>query len=50
LTDPQTSGGLLISVAEDQAAAVLDLARADGFDHAVVVGRVAEGPVGVRVA
>lgn len=49
LTDPQTSGGLLISVAEDQAAAVLDLARRDGFAEAAVVGRVREGPGRVRV-
>jgi selenide,water dikinase len=50
LTDPQTSGGLLISVAEDQVSELLDLARADGFDHATIVGRVGEGPAGVRVA
>ncbi len=49
LTDPQTSGGLLISVAEDQAAAVLDLARRDGFAEAAVVGRVREGSGRVRV-
>lgn len=49
LTDPQTSGGLLIAVAEDQAGAVLDLARAEGFDAAAVVGRVVEGPPRVRV-
>jgi len=50
LTDPQTSGGLLISVAQDQAAALLDLAWGEGFEAAAVVGRVAEGPAGVRVA
>ena len=50
LTDPQTSGGLLISVAEDQADVLLDLAHADGFDRAAVVGRVGQGPAGVRVA
>ncbi|HEY1224584.1 MAG TPA: selenide, water dikinase SelD [Brevundimonas sp.] len=49
LTDPQTSGGLLIAVAEDQADAVLDLARAEGFTAAAVVGRVVEGPPRVRV-
>ena len=49
MTDPQTSGGLLISVAHDDAAAVLDLAAAEGFDHAAVIGRVLEGPVGVRI-
>ncbi|MFN3668797.1 MAG: selenide, water dikinase SelD [Brevundimonas sp.] len=48
LTDPQTSGGLLIAVAAGEAAALQDLARADGFD-AAVVGRVVEGPPRVRV-
>ncbi|MBU1324847.1 MAG: selenide, water dikinase SelD [Alphaproteobacteria bacterium] len=50
LTDPQTSGGLLISVGEDQAEALLALARADGFDRAAIVGRIDGGPAGVRVA
>ncbi|WP_414976947.1 selenide, water dikinase SelD [Brevundimonas sp.] len=49
LTDPQTSGGLLIAVAADRAGAVLDLMRADGFERAAVVGRVVEGPPVVRV-
>jgi selenide,water dikinase len=49
LTDPQTSGGLLIAVAGDQAEAVLDLARAEGFADACVVGRMVEGPAAVRV-
>lgn len=49
LTDPQTSGGLLIAVAESEAAALLDLARAEGFDRAAVVGRVTAGPARVRV-
>ena len=49
LTDPQTSGGLLIAVAADQASAVLELARGRGFDRAAMVGRMAEGPAEVRV-
>jgi len=49
LTDPQTSGGLLIAVAPEAAEAVLALASADGFDRAVVVGRLTEGPAGVRL-
>ncbi|MDI1282525.1 selenide, water dikinase SelD [Brevundimonas sp.] len=49
LTDPQTSGGLLIAVAADRAGAVLDLLRADGFERAAVVGRVVAGPAVVRV-
>ncbi len=49
LTDPQTSGGLLISVAADQAGAVLALARDAGFPRATVVGRVVDVAAGVRV-
>lgn len=49
LTDPQTSGGLLLAVSEAAAAAVLSTIRAAGFGRAAVVGRVVEG-AGVRVA
>lgn len=49
LTDPQTSGGLLISVAPDRAEEVLALARTLGFASACRVGRVLEGPAGVTV-
>jgi selenide,water dikinase len=49
LTDPQTSGGLLIAVAADQAEAVLTLVRGRGFTAAAVVGRMAAGPAEVRV-
>ena len=49
LTDPQTSGGLLIAVAADHADAVLALAQGDGFTRAAVVGRVVEGAARVRV-
>ena len=49
LTDPQTSGGLLISVAADRAQALLTLARTEGFAIAQIVGRVVEGPARVRV-
>jgi len=50
LTDPQTSGGLLIAVAERTAQAVLDLARARGFEEARRVGRVVEGPPRLRLS
>ncbi len=49
LCDPQTSGGLLISVAPEVAAAVLDRVRAAGFAQAAVVGTMAAGS-GVEVA
>lgn len=50
LTDPQTSGGLLIACAAEAADALLALAHAEGFDRAAVVGRVVAGPARVRVA
>jgi selenide,water dikinase len=50
LCDPQTSGGLLIAVAEDAAEAVLRLAREDGFASAAVVGRVKAGPPCIEIA
>jgi selenide,water dikinase len=50
LTDPQTSGGLLIAVAPDQAEAVLDLVRSRGFTAAAAVGRMSAGPAEARVA
>jgi selenide,water dikinase len=49
LCDPQTSGGLLIAVAPEAAPAVMNLARAQGFDATVAVGRLVEGPAEVRV-
>jgi selenide,water dikinase len=49
LTDPQTSGGLLIAVSEDHADEVLALAQRRGFEHAGIVGRLVEGPPEVRL-
>ena len=49
LCDPQTSGGLLVAVAPDRAAAVLDLIRARGFGAAAIVGRLSEGEPKIRV-
>ncbi|HPZ58715.1 MAG TPA: AIR synthase-related protein, partial [Ottowia sp.] len=40
LTDPQTSGGLLVACAPDSLQAVLDVFKAQGFGDAAVVGRV----------
>jgi selenide, water dikinase len=50
LTDPQTSGGLLIAVAPEAADEVLALARSDGFAEAQIVGALEEGQPGVRLA
>ena len=49
LCDPQTSGGLLIAVAPDQADAALGLARSQGFGASAIVGRLSSGPAEVRV-
>ena len=49
LTDPQTSGGLLIAVAEADAAGVIDLAKRRGFASAAVIGRLREGPAEIVV-
>jgi selenide,water dikinase len=50
LTDPQTSGGLLIAVTPSQADATLRLALSRGFKDSRIVGRVAPGPAGVTVS
>jgi selenide,water dikinase len=49
LTDPQTSGGLLIAVDPAAADSVLAMARKDGFTSAAIVGRLKAGPAGVIV-
>ena len=46
LTDPQTSGGLLVACAPEAAQAVLDLFRSQGFDQAAVVGEMGAGAPG----
>lgn len=43
LCDPQTSGGLLVSVAAEAAETVLAQIRGAGFSHAEAVGRVEHG-------
>jgi selenide,water dikinase len=40
LTDPQTSGGLLISCAKDQTNGLLRLLKSEGFDQAAVIGEL----------
>jgi len=49
LTDPQTSGGLLVSCDAASVDAVLALFAAGGFAHAAVIGRMADGPATVDV-
>ncbi len=50
MTDPQTSGGLLVACAAGQADEVLAVFRRHGHVDARVVGRLADGPAEVRVA
>jgi selenide,water dikinase len=40
LTDPQTSGGLLVACAPEAADAVLRIFHDEGFDRAAVIGRI----------
>lgn len=43
LSDPQTSGGLLVSCSAGSAAQVLAIFRAQGFNEAAVIGEVSQG-------
>jgi selenide,water dikinase len=43
LTDPQTSGGLLVACAPSAVGAVLDVFGAEGFAQAAVIGELAAG-------
>jgi selenide,water dikinase len=50
LTDPQTSGGLLVACADDVVADVIKLFHAQGFAHVAVIGELQHGTPGVEVA
>jgi selenide,water dikinase len=50
LTDPQTSGGLLVSCTPESVDEVLAIFRADGFDQAAVIGEMTDGASRVEVA
>ena len=49
LTDPQTSGGLLVACAPDHVDEILALFRAEGFVQAAVIGAMNSGPPRVSV-
>ena len=49
LTDPQTSGGLLVACAPDTVDEVLALFAREGFAHAAVIGEMQAGPAVVNV-
>jgi selenide,water dikinase len=49
LTDPQTSGGLLVACAADALDDVLTIFRKEGFERAAVIGEIVAGPPRVEV-
>jgi selenide,water dikinase len=49
LTDPQTSGGLLVACDPDSADEVLALFAREGFGHAAVIGRMVDGAARAKV-
>ncbi len=50
LTDPQTSGGLLVACAPDAVEEVLAIFRNEGFEFAAVVGEVVQGQAQIVVS
>lgn len=50
VTDPQTSGGLLVACAKDAVEDVLSAFHADGFEMASVIGELSAGPAALTVA
>jgi selenide,water dikinase len=50
LTDPQTSGGLLVSCTPDTVTEVLSVFLQQGFSHVSVIGEVLEGDPGIDVS
>jgi selenide,water dikinase len=49
VTDPQTSGGLLVACAPQAVGAVLDVFRREGFERAADIGEIVAGPSRVTV-
>ena len=49
LSDPQTSGGLLIAVAPEAAASLVERLRQAGFRQAQVVGELQAGPPAIEL-
>ncbi|PKO88592.1 MAG: selenide, water dikinase SelD [Betaproteobacteria bacterium HGW-Betaproteobacteria-12] len=50
LTDPQTSGGLLVSCAAESVTDVLSIFLQQGFTHVSVIGEIVEGAPGIDVS
>jgi selenide,water dikinase len=49
LTDPQTSGGLLVTCAPEKTDQVLEVFRSEGFDSAAVIGEIRVGAPALKV-
>jgi len=49
LTDPQTSGGLLVACSADACEQVLEIFRKDGFTQAAVIGEIVSGDPRVEI-
>lgn len=49
LTDPQTSGGLLVSCSPETVTEVLSIFLQQGFSHVSVIGEMGEGEAGIEV-
>ena len=49
LTDPQTSGGLLVSCSQETVTEVLSIFLQQGFSHVSVIGEVVEGEPGIAL-
>jgi selenide,water dikinase len=49
LTDPQTSGGLLVACKPEQAEAIRATIEAAGYPHASIIGTLASGTPGIEV-
>ena len=50
LTDPQTSGGLLVSCTPDTVTEVLSIFLQQGFSHVSVIGEIVEGDPAIEVS
>jgi selenide,water dikinase len=50
LTDPQTSGGLLVACAKDEASAIVTRIKAAGFPAAGIIGHAESGPAQVIIS
>ncbi|MGD8789575.1 MAG: selenide, water dikinase SelD [Burkholderiales bacterium] len=49
LTDPQTSGGLLVCCSPEETSRVIEVFRNGGFESACRIGKLTSGPAGIDV-